>query len=89
MPDTVLAMAAAGFCGLLLLLAFTVQRASRVYRAIVGTIAVIATLVTSLAFVRLASLRPSPVTVALPVVVARASTVRPMPRPEANSQKIS
>jgi hypothetical protein len=73
MPDTVLAMAAAGFCALLFLLAFTVQRAGQVYRAIVATIAVAVTLVTIVAFARLTEVRSAP------LAVARADAARPSP----------
>ncbi len=73
MTDTVVFEAAGGFCALLLLLAFTVQRAGQVYRAIVATIAVAITLVTIIAFVRLAEGTSAPIT------VARAERAGPTP----------
>jgi hypothetical protein len=50
-------VAASGFSLLLCFLAFAVQRQSLFYRGIAGSVAVVATLMTTLSYVEIASLR--------------------------------
>ena len=56
--------AVAGFGVLLFVLAFAVQREGPVYRGIVGTVAVVAILTTTLSYVQLASMRQPPMAIA-------------------------
>jgi hypothetical protein len=69
--------AVAGFSLLLVSLAFAVQRQSPIYRGIVGTGAVIATLMTTLSYVELAPVKQPSAAVAHtgPVVEKVATTV--------------
>ncbi len=69
--------AAAGFGLLLVFLAFAVQRQSAIYRCIVGTGAVIATLTTTLSYVEVAAVKQPSAAVAhtAPVVEQAAATI--------------
>lgn len=53
-----LVAAIGSFAGLLIVLAFAVQRKRLIYRGIVSAVAAVATLVTTLSYVELASIRP-------------------------------
>lgn len=70
-------VAATGFGVLLIVLAYAVQRQRLVYRSVVSVIAVLATLMTTLSYVQLASARRSPLTLADAETAPQQMTVPP------------